>query len=448
MVTRMTLRTAMASAVVLALSAAPAYAAAGGGSAGFRGGGGGGRGRGGGLGWILFWMFAHPIVLVFVVGVAVCLYLYSQLQTARGRARRGARARRVEIAAAEAAEDDESFSPDVVRTQAARLFREIQSAWDSGRRDRLRALVGPDLMVEWERRLDDFERRGWRNRVSVVGGPEIHYVSMTNRADDADDRVVIHVEATLKDVVVDRAGNHLLNHGAGATAQRRLSEYWTLGKRDGRWILLSIEQGAEGAHNLDADLVVTPWDDTARLRDEALVEGAAADKLPEHVSAGELVSVGYEHDARAAALDLSLVDGRFAPDVLEVAVRRVVAAWAEAVDGSDAGLRALSRAEALEELLHPDDPSGRTRLVVRGPRVRSVTIESLDAHAEPPRMTVAVEAEGRRYVEDRDTTRVVSGDPSRPTRFAERWTLTLDGDDANPWRIAYLIRNGRRARVG
>jgi predicted lipid-binding transport protein (Tim44 family) len=86
--------------------------------------------------------------------------------------------------------------------------------------------------------------------------------------------------------------------------------------------------------------------------------------------------------------------------------------------------------------------------VVRGPRVRSVTIEALDAHAEPPRMTVAVEAEGRRYVEDRDTARVVSGDPSKVTRFIEQWTLALDGDDANPWRIVYLIRNGRRARVG
>jgi predicted lipid-binding transport protein (Tim44 family) len=134
--------------------------------------------------------------------------------------------------------------------------------------------------------------------------------------------------------------------------------------------------------------------------------------------------------------------------VLEVAVRRVVAAWAEAVDGSDEGLRALSSPEAVSELLHPGDRSGRTRLVVRGPRVRSVTIEELDAHAAPPRMTVAVEAEGRRYVEDRDTTRVVSGNPNATTRFTEHWTLALDGDDANPWRVVYLIRNGRRARVG
>jgi predicted lipid-binding transport protein (Tim44 family) len=419
-------------------------AAAGGGSAGFHGGGGGG---GHGKLFFILWLVAHPVALGVVVVVLLGLYLYGQAQTARGKARRGARARRVELAAAEAAEDDAAFSPDVVHEQAAALFKEIQAAWDGPRRGRLRQLVGPDLMVEWDRRLDDLERRGWRNRVSVLSGPEVQYVSMLNRAEDADDRVVVHVEATLSDFVVDRAGNRL-GQGGSASDRRRLAEYWTLAKRDGRWTLLSIEQDAEGRHHLDAELVATPWDDTANIRDAALVEGAAADKLPENVNAGELVSVGYEHDARAAALDLSLVDGRFAPDVLEVAVRRVVAAWAEAVDGSDDGLRALASPEALQELLHPDDPSGRTRLVVRGPRVRAVTIESLDAHAEPPLMTVAVEAEGGRYIEDRDTTRVVSGDPTSRTRFSERWTLALNGDDANPWRVAYLIRNGRRARVG
>ena len=73
--------------------------------------------------------------------------------------------------------------------------------------------------------------------------------------------------------------------------------------------------------------------------------------------------------------------------------------------------------------------------MVRGPRVLGVTIESLDVDPEPPRMTVAVEAEGRRYVEDRDTAAVLSGSQSTVTRFTEHWTLALDGDDANPWRI-------------
>jgi predicted lipid-binding transport protein (Tim44 family) len=426
------------------LAAAPvAHAAAGGGSAGFHGGGGGG-GHGAGKLFFILWLVAHPIALAFVVGIVLCFAAVAWVNSARGRARRQARVRRVEIAAAEASEDDAAFAPDVVVPQAKRLFGEIQTAWDDRDQSALGNLVGKDLMVEWGRRLDDFERKGWHNRVLIVTGPNVDYVGMTNRADDRDDRVVVRVEAMLEDTVQDRAGNRM-NHDGSESSRRRLAEFWTLGKRpsDGRWMLLSIEQQGEGAHHLDADLVVTPWDDTARLRDEALVEGAAADKLPEGVSASEVVSVSYEFDARAAALDISLVDARFAPDVLEVAVRRVAAAWAEAIDGDDAALAALSTPEALSELLHPGDPSGRTRLVVRGPQVRGVKIEWLDVHAEPPRMTVAVEAEGRRYVEDRDTTQVVSGNQSVSARFTEHWTLALDGDDANPWRIVDAAASSR-----
>lgn len=430
-------RTALAVSVLLALSASPAYAAAGGGSSGFHGGGGGGRGGGGGGGlFIILWLLTHPIALGIVLIAAACFAFYTYVQSARYKARRHKRARRVELAAAEAAEDDAAFDPATVRDQATRLFKDIQAAWDRGDQAALAEMVGPDLMVEWKRRLDDFDRERWHNRVHVVLGPEVEFVGLTNRSEDRDDRVVVRVEATLKDYVENAAGRRI-NHGGSTIDTRSLAEYWTLGKRerDGRWMLLSIEQGAEGDHHLADELVATPWDDTARLRDEALVEGAAQDKLPENVRAAEVASVSYDHDARAKALDLSLVDARFAPDVLEVAVRRVVDAWAEAIDGSDDALAKLSSPGALHDLLHPNDPSERTRLVVRGPRVTGVTIEALDVDPEPPRMTVSVQAEGRRYVEDRDTAAVLSGSQSAAVRFTERWTLALDGDDANPWRI-------------
>ncbi len=427
-----------------------ASARAGGGSGGFGhgfGGGGGGGGfggrggggHGGGL-FVLFFIFTHPLLLaLIVIAIAVVLvvsWVRSAAYRARLRARRRARGRRVELAAAEAAEDDEAFAVNTVREQAAALFRETQVAWDARDRTTLSGIVGPDLMVEWKRRLDDFDRRHWHNRVRILEGPQVEYVGLTNRAEDRDDRIVIRIEAVLEDYVEDRIGRRIQRDDAGTT-RRFVAEYWTLGKRegDGRWIVLSIEQGAEGDHQLEETIVPTPWGDTGRLRDASLVELAAADKLPDDVKASELASVEYEGNARAAALDLSLADGRFAPDVLEVAVRRAVAAWAEAVDGSDRDLAAVATPEALHELLHPGDAGARTRLVVRGPRVHKVSILGLDAASDPPRMTVTVEAEGRRYIEDRDTTTIVSGSQSRPTRFSERWTLALAGDDENPWRI-------------
>lgn len=424
-----------------------ASARAGGGSGGFGrgfggGGGFGGRGGGGHGGgfFILLYVFSHPLLLaLIVIAIALALvvsWVRSAAYRARYRARRRARGRQVELAAAEAAEDDEAFAVDTVREQAAALFRETQEAWDARDRTRLAGLVGPDLMVEWKRRLDDFDRRRWHNRVRILEGPQVEYMGLTNREEDREDRIAVRIEAVLEDYVENRAGARIQRDDT-SVAHRFVAEYWTLGKRDGdgRWIVLSIEQDAEGEHQLEETLVATPWGDTARLRDASLVELAAADKLPEDVKASELASVEYEGNARAAALDLSLADGRFAPDVLEVAVRRAVAAWAEAVDGSDRDLAAVATPEALRELLHPGDAGARTRLVVRGPRVRKMSIVGLDAASDPPRMTVAVEAEGRRYVEDRDTTTIVAGSQSRATRFSERWTLALAGDDANPWRI-------------
>ena len=294
------------------------------------------------------------------------------------------RIRRVALAAGEAAEDDPEFAVDAVHAEAEAIFRGIEQAWSAGDRARLAQLVGADLMVEWSRRLDDFARRGWRNEVAIMGRPSIDYVGLTNRAADRDDRAVVRVAARMRDVVFDAYGNEILR-GDARSELTMMCEYWTLGKRDGRWILLSIEQQREGEHELHEAIVPTPWADTERLQESAVVEQAVAEKVPPGFEVADLAPAELSGEARAAALDLSLADGRFAPDVLATEVRRAVWAWAEAVDGSDAELRQLASGRATRDLLHPGDPSARTRLVVRGPLVQSLQIVALDAHGVPPR---------------------------------------------------------------
>jgi hypothetical protein len=172
------------------------------------------------------------------------------------------------------------------------------------------------------------------------------------------------------------------------------------------------------------------------MRDEALIEGAVQDAVPQDTSIAEVADLDFKGDAHAAALDLSLADGRFAPDVLEVTARRAVAAWAEAVDGDDARLLSIAHGPVVRELLHPGDPAGRTRLVVRGPKVDKIRITGLDPAAQPPTMTIEVQLQGRRYIEDRDTTAVLAGSASRQTKFTEHWTFALDGDERQPWLLA------------
>jgi predicted lipid-binding transport protein (Tim44 family) len=454
-VNRKRLLIAIAVAFALTLVVAPAaLAAGGGGSAGFGGGGGeGGGGGGGGVGvfiviqlLIRIAVLGHGLGALVLIGLFLIYIFFTRVMpqaqrswSARGssgtaqRRRVAKRQRRVEMAAAVAAEEDEAFAPDAVRANAAALFKQIQAAWDRGDRARLARLVAPDLLVEWERRLDDMDRRGWHNHVEVIGEPSVEYVGLARRGDAAEDRVTVRIEAKLRDYVVDRVGNHLKRTGR-LSETVHLREFWTLKRnRDGHWVLASVEQGAEGAHVLDDEIVATADQDEKGMRDEALIEGAVAEAVPETTSIAEVADLDFTGDARAAALDLSLADGRFAPDVLEVTARRAATAWAEAVDGDDARLRSVAHGQAVRDLLHPGDPSGQTRLVVRGPKVKKIRITGLDAGAQPPTMSIEVDLAGRRYLEDRDTTQVLAGSQSRATTFTEHWTFALDGDARQPW---------------
>jgi predicted lipid-binding transport protein (Tim44 family) len=444
----------VAVALAIALLAAPAaLAAAGGGSAGFGGGGGGGGGGGHGSGFALYLvlqllfriaLLGHGLGALVLIALAVLYFLFTRVVPhwsanssggRRARRRTAKRERRVELAAAVAAEEDPAFAPDAVRANATALFKQVQAAWSRGDRAALARMVAPDLLTEWERRLDDLSRRGWDNHVELLGEPTVEYVGLTHRG-DAGDCVTVRIEAKVRDYVTDRYGNHVKRAGR-LSETVRLREFWTLQQNGhGRWVLASIEQGAEGAHVLDEGIVADALSDDQGMRDEALVEQAVADAVPEGTQISEVADLDYAGDARAAALDLSLADGRFAPDVLEVTVRRAARAWAEAVDGDDARLRSIAHGDAVRELLHPGDPSGRTRVVVRGPEVRRMRIVHLDAAAQPPTMMVEIELHGRRYIEDRDTTAILAGSQSRPSTFTEQWTFALDGDARQPWLLA------------
>jgi predicted lipid-binding transport protein (Tim44 family) len=432
-------RTASLALALLLVHAPSALALAGGGSGGYGGGGGGGGGGGysggggssgsgsGGPWWLTVLIFVGVFGFVFFSAIA------GWIAARRYRARRRERVARVQAAAAEASEDDAAFASEAVVAAAESLFRESQAAWDARDRKKLEAMIPHDLWTEWERRLDDFDHKGWHNRVEVLRVGPVEYVGMTNREEDAQDRCVVRIEAKVRDYVEDSNGNHV-KRSDSSSETATVCQYWTLGKigDTDRWRLVSIEEKAEGDHHLGQSIVASPWGDDARLHDEAVVEGATAE-APTGVKTAEIADLDFDGDARAAANDLSLADPRFEPAVLEAAARRAVAGWAEAVDGGDAGLAAVSTPEALEALLHPS--GDKTRLVVRGPQVRRLAIVALDAAAEPATMTVEVQVTGRRYVEDRDTTTVVSGSRDAETTFTERWKLALDGADDTPWRI-------------
>jgi predicted lipid-binding transport protein (Tim44 family) len=298
-------------------------------------------------------------------------------------------------------------------------------------------------MKEWELRLADFRRKGWRNKVDVKS-VEAAYVGLVNREDDQDDRVVVRIAARVSDYVVSKGGGVVTRTDSGGAKEVDLREWWTLGKRDGKWILLSIEQREEGEHHMASELVAAPEHDS-RIGDEAITELAVADKVAEGFTVREVADLDFDGSARDAALDLALADGRFAPDVLEAAARRAVAAWVEAIDGEDAALEAVATPAAVQALLRPEGE--HTRVVVRGGSVEAVRITGLDAGSDPARMTIEVDVRGRRYVENRDTVALVSGSKDDEIEFTESWTLALSGPDDAPWQIVET-HAGERSPAG
>jgi predicted lipid-binding transport protein (Tim44 family) len=462
---RRALALALAVLVLAAVLAPDALASAGGGASGFSGGGGGegfsGGGGGGGKAFALYVvlrvlidvaLIGHGLGLAVLAGLLVLYLIFARLlpwlsaaararreqgfQGARGTARRE---RRVALAAAEASEEDPGFDPEAVRAAAGELFAAVQAAWTRGDRIALRGMVAPGLLAEWNRRLDEFQRRGWSNHVELTEPPRVAYVGL-RRGENGDERVVVRIDARLRDYVVDAGGRRMKRTGR-LTETARVREFWTLARRGGRWVLAAIEQGSEGAHELSEQIVGTPWADEPALRDQALVEGATAD-APAGVDPGELVSLEYDGDARGALLDLSLADPRFAPDVLLVAVRRALQGWARAVDGDTDALAGLATADGVRELLHADEG---TRVVVRGARVQRVEVSALRAHAHPPEVDVEVQCCGRRYLQDRASAAVLAGSPTRERSFVERWTFALGDDPEQPWRLIHAASPLARA---
>lgn len=433
---------------MLALVTSFFLAAAGGGSSGFSGGGGGGGGGfsggggggygGSGGGTMSGGAFLGLIVIVVIVVVFIAIAGF--IANMKYRKKKAARVKQVRLASAEAADDDAYFASDVVEKDGAALFVAIQQAWDARDEAALSKLAGKDLMVEWKLRLADFQRKGLHNRVVVRTGPKVEYVGLTNRDDDTEDRAVIRIEAGLDDWCVSKSGADIFHNGA-TSAATSLVEYWTLARSsiedDAHWVLLSIEQRAEGDHQLDGDIIASPWGDNKRIGAAATFEVAAADGPTEGFTTADLVDPGFAEDARAAALDLSLVDPRFGPDVILACVSNAVEAWVEAVDGPDDNLQKLATPAAIQALLHPGDTAANphTRLVVRGPKIERIDVQALRPTPEPAEITVAVSARGRRYIEDRDTVAVLSGSKDSERSFVEYWTLALTGDATSPWLV-------------
>jgi hypothetical protein len=327
-----------------------------------------------------------------------------------------AHATRAHYAAVEAAEDNPSFAPDEIEQSVTDAVALADGLWRSGSLD---ALVGrPDgsLVRAWARSCQSWLGHG----LEAVGKPSIDLLSVVNRDDEEEDRVIVRVRLRVS----------CKHPRIGAGHHAHLDERWTLGRSGSRWVLLSVGGDPLGGPVLAAPLIPTPSSDTARLFEESLAELADAQKVGDDVALSDLVSA--DEPPAFALLDLSLVDGRFQPTLIAAELAHLLEAWEWAVTGSEAPLEQLTSVQARAALLWPDPG---TRLVMRDALLKSWEPTRLDLSRQPPAIEVTLDVQAVRYVV-RDDGRAVAGNQNDARRMALTWTLELTDSAKAPWLLA------------
>jgi predicted lipid-binding transport protein (Tim44 family) len=174
---------------------------------------------------------AWATFILTLVGFAIAIWLLrgiAFLVALPGERRLRRRVAEVQAAAG----DNGPYDPSVVKAAAAGLFADMHTAWDAGDRDRLRQLSDPDLMADWAKRLDGYHAQGKRQRIKVVKGPKVQYVSIL--ADRG--QVRLRMRAKLR---------RRFEPESGPRKEPRFGwhypyeEFWTLARRGEDWILWS-----------------------------------------------------------------------------------------------------------------------------------------------------------------------------------------------------------------
>jgi predicted lipid-binding transport protein (Tim44 family) len=169
------------------------------------------------------------IAFGLIFGVAALIKLPGEMRLRR-------RVKAVEAAAS----DSPVYGPPVVYAAGARLFGEVQEAWDAADRERLRRVSDPDLMSDWTKRMDGYAAAGGRYRGEVLKGPRLDFIGLL--ADRG--QVRLRVRSKM------RRGLELSNGKRRALPEDKgrqkvaLEEYWTLSRAGGEWILWSTRKAS------------------------------------------------------------------------------------------------------------------------------------------------------------------------------------------------------------
>jgi hypothetical protein len=369
-------------------------------------------------GWVI------AVVVLVAAGATFARSALGVERRAQLRVRARRRAKTAERAAVEASLDDAAFSPEMIRASIKTIVTLGAAACDGAEPPGLRSRPDAGLIRAWGASVRD--RYG--EFVEIHRDPAVHVLRVVNRDGANEDRVVARVRVTLaRDP--DRSRNMPGDQTLLAARSVHVEERWTLGRHRDGWLLVSLSGDPLSAAVMSAPLITSPADDDERLREASLRE-LGATGAANGAGAGELA----DRDAPPAEQlrDLSVVDDRFEPALLEATIAHILDAWEQSTDGSTHTLAKVATKNAIRSLQYPGGPGGHR--YVRDVRLRHWEVAGLNPTPERPTVQVALEIKAATY---RSDGRRLSGSDRRRRRLNLLWTLKLDADQAGEprWRL-------------
>jgi len=268
--------------------------------------------------------------------------------------------------------------------------------------------------------------RTWASQITasrLLGVTRIGVLDVLNRANPDEARVVLRVTVRVR---MRRA-----NWVDARTAT--LDTRWVLARSGEAWQVVEIEPYSGEAPT--RSFVARPSDDLERLHESALTELARADAPATAVNA----LISSEAPAHQALLDLSVVDGRYAPALLEAALNHILEAWETATTGSHEPLEAVADQAAIAHLLHSHRDNRDFSVIVDDLGLRDWRVLKLGADAEPPTVVVGLTIHGVIY-RTTETGTIIPGDQTTPRDHHLWWALSITDNAATQWRLTQVVR--------
>ena len=333
------------------------------------------------------------------------------------------RAERARLTAVEAAQDDEKFSPARIQADVRVMLGLVERSWEAS--DSSVFGLRPDAEVLTRSAREKQRQYGEGVRLTEIR--RIDLLRVVNREGSQSDRAEVWVTLDLQ-----------VGHGPDSFLVDRLlwrsttvEERWTLGCRDGDWVLLEVIADPRSDGSLSGALIAGAWADETRLRSDAFHELAELDPRASaaHTSSAEDTSPADR------ARDLSVLDGRYAAPLIESTLMRIVEAWADIGVAGVGPLREVASDEAIELLSHPAR-APKEHLHVRDLSLDWWELTELEDTQTGPRLTVALQVTAVRYVVSRHNGRRLAGSDQRFQPIQLIWTLA--GHPAEPtWTLVH-----------